>query len=237
VQPALKHGKLCVAPPRLYSSQAVGLSGSVFFPGQIANLSGLPLVGILASSQIRGVMATHPHTPLMERHRPKLVPRARRKPRRHWGRILVLVLVVAAILVGATFFRRQQAPAAAIAAASVPVPVLPGNNDLQVAGVQINRDLAGTGLSLTANITNTGSHSVTGATVTVSFRDKQGQVVEVVDRPIQGISGGNCELTNEFARHPIKPNALRFFCVTLDQVPAAWNRQVPEIQMLNATGQ
>lgn len=183
-------------------------------------------------------MATNPHSPTVETQRPELVPPAQGKPRRHWGRILLLMVVlVAAVVLGTIFYMRKQSPAAAIAGSNVQVPVLPDNHDLQVSGVQLNRDPAGTGLNIIANIINNGNHSVSGATVTVTFRDNQGQVVETVDRPILGIAGGNCELTKEFLKHPIKPNALRFFCVTVDPVPAAWNREPPEIQVLSAVGQ
>jgi hypothetical protein len=115
--------------------------------------------------------------------------------------------------------------------------MLPDHGELQIGGLQINGTPANAVLSLTGNITNTGSRSLTGAIVTVTFRDDRGEVVETVDRPIQGIDDGNCELRNEFLKHPIKPNGLRFFCVTVDHVPASWNRHVPDVGVLSATGE
>ena len=152
------------------------------------------------------------------------------------GPLLVILIVAALVAISYYVLRPASQPARSLAA-EVPVPMLPDRGELQIGGLQVNRTPVSGALSLTGNITNTGPRSLTGAIVTVTIRDDRGEVVETVDRPIQGIDGGNCEVRNEFLKHPIKPNGLRFFCVTVDQVPASWNRQVPDVRVLSATGE
>lgn len=149
----------------------------------------------------------------------------------------LLVILVVAALVAITYYvlRPASRPARSLAA-QVPVP---DGSELQIGGLQVNTTPVNAALSLTGNITNTGTRSLTGVMVTLTFRDDRGEVVEeTVPLSIQGIDGGNCEVRNEFLKHPIKPNGLRFFCVTVDHVPpASWNRHVPDVRVLSATGE
>jgi len=183
-------------------------------------------------------VATNPQTPIYEDRPIRLVPGRGRKAarRRRTGPLLVILMLAALVAITFYVLRPASKPARSLAA-EVQVPMLPDGGELQIGALQINRTPVSSALSLAGNITNTGPHSLTGAIVTVTFRDDRGQVVEAVDRPIQGIDGGNCEVRNEFLRHPIKPNDLRFFCVTVDQVPTNWNRRIPDVRVLSATGE
>ena len=51
-----------------------------------------------------------------------------------------------------------------------------------------------------------------------------------------GMSHGGTDLVgNEFARNPIKPKQMRFFriAVPVEDVPPAWNHEVPELTIID----
>jgi hypothetical protein len=101
--------------------------------------------------------------------------------------------------------------------------------------MQIAGDPASDTLTLTGQLTNKSSRLLNGAQVQLAFRDQKGKTIATLDRPIAGIAGGNCDATGEFAKHPIKPNELRFFCVSVNPIPDGWNHEPPATDVVTVT--
>ena len=103
-------------------------------------------------------------------------------------------------------------------------------SDLHLSGVQINRAPDGTALYFDGIVTNAGNSRVTGATADVGFRDAQGRLVATLQKPLVGMSHGGTDLVrNEFAKNPIMPKEMRFFRIAVEDVPPAWNHELPQL--------
>jgi hypothetical protein len=119
-----------------------------------------------------------------------------------------------------------------------PISVEGLTDDLQLGSLQMSNAPAGEELYLDGTAKNTGTATVTGATVAVEFHDAQGKVVGSTQKPIMGMARGGADLvSNEFARNPIQPNEMRFFRVAIEQVPPAWNHEVPELKIVEVKAQ
>jgi len=107
-------------------------------------------------------------------------------------------------------------------------------SDLHLSGVQISRAPDGTALYLDGIVTNAGNSRVTEATAEVGFRDAQGRRVATVQEPLVGMSHGGTDLVrNEFARNPIMPKEMRFFRIAVEDVPPAWNQELPQLTIVD----
>jgi hypothetical protein len=54
-----------------------------------------------------------------------------------------------------------------------------------------------------------------------------------IRKPLAGMSkGGVGAVGNEFSRNPIGPQEVRFFRIAVENVPAAWNHEVPDLKIL-----
>lgn len=96
----------------------------------------------------------------------------------------------------------------------------------------------GSALFLDGRVMNTGQRPVTGVECIVSFRDTNGNIIDSSRRPLEGIDRGGVDaVPDEFVKHPIKPNDMRFFRLAVKEIPADWNRNVPEVQVQNVTAQ
>ena len=106
--------------------------------------------------------------------------------------------------------------------------------DLRLSGVQISQPPAGDALYIDGLVTNTGSARVVGATAEVQFRDAKGNIVATMHKPMVGMAhGGTDVIGNELTRHPLKPNEMRFFRVAVDEIPPAWNHEIPELKVVD----
>lgn len=179
-------------------------------------------------------MVTNPRSTVSERTNLTLVRGERRKtvktPRTLTGRIIstAVALVVLAVVL------RYLPPGSRNAhAQNVHAPIEEAPDELQLGSVQMSVAPAGEALYLDGLVTNTGYGAVTAATVEVNFHDSHGKVVSSEQKLIMGMSHGGTDLIrNEFARNPIQPNEMRFFRVAIDQVPPAWNHEVPELKIV-----
>jgi hypothetical protein len=181
-------------------------------------------------------MATQPRFPQYPEKRPTLVPRSPRRPlkRQSHFRVAIIAAVSFAFALGVVTYLIRRGPAQHEPVSSAVLLQQPNNGELQVDSMQII-DGAGDSVTLTGQITNRGAHTLNGAQVQLAFRGANGHTVATLRRPAAGLSGGNCEVTNEFARHPIKPNDLRFFCVSVSPIPNDWNHELPDTQVVRVT--
>ena len=137
---------------------------------------------------------------------------------------LLLLVVVLKLLPP----RSKNAPVEA-----APLVAQAAPTDLHLSDVEISRATGGEALYLDGLVTNAGNAWVTGATAEVGFHDAQGQLVASVEKPLAGIGhGGTDQIRKEFARNPIKPNEMRFFRIAVEDVPPAWNHEVPELKIV-----
>ena len=184
-------------------------------------------------------MATNPRSSISDRPNLTLVTNERKKkartPRTLKGRIIstVLALVVLAVVLRYLPLGPRNAHAQ-----TGPVAVEMSPDDLQLASLQMSVAPAGEALYLDGVVKNTGLDTVTGATVEVAFHDAQGKVIKSLQKPIVGMSHGGTDLVrNEFTRNPIQPSDMRFFRVAVEQIPPAWNHEVPELKIIQVSAQ
>jgi hypothetical protein len=166
----------------------------------------------------------------------RIEDRKKRKPQRSKPLMGRVVSTLVALLLLAVVFRYlpPESGNAETRPTNASIPVMPG--ELSVAGLQVNE--APAGIYLDGIITNAGKSPVTGATAEVSFRDLQGNLVGVMQRPIAGLLQGRDDQTGgEFAAGPIKPNEIRPFHISMEQIPSDWNHQTPELRVVSVSVQ
>ncbi len=182
-------------------------------------------------------MATNPRNTLSERAGPSLVSSRRRMKLRKSGSVKGRLVSTAVALMVLALVLRFLPPGTRNAQAHetrVTVSAVPG--DLQFSDVQFSQAPGGEALYLDGLVTNTGKAAVSGATAEVDFRDAQGRVVASVQEPLVGMAHGGTDLVhNEFSRNPILAKEMRFFRVAVEQVPAAWNHEVPALKIVAVT--
>lgn len=105
--------------------------------------------------------------------------------------------------------------------------------DLQFSDVQLSKAPGGEALYLDGLVTNMGKAAVRGAIAEVDFLDARGQIVASEQKPLVGMAHGGTDLVqNEFSRNPIASREMRFFRVAVEQVPPAWNHEVPSLKIV-----
>jgi hypothetical protein len=109
--------------------------------------------------------------------------------------------------------------------------------DLQVSSVQMSEAVGGEALYLDGRVSNESKAGVKQAIAEVTFLDVQGRPVAQVQQPLAGLpKGGVGAVRGEFSQNPIGPNETRFFRVAVEQVPASWNHEVPELKIVAVKG-
>ncbi len=183
-------------------------------------------------------MATQPRFPRDPVKQPQLVPRRTRKRAKFppW-KVATVAITTTLILLSLSIYLVRQGPLRSAPPVASVGPLLPqaSNGELHVADMQIIGDPASDTLTLEGAINNTSNRTLNGAEVELKFLDARGNVIKVLSRAIAGVAGGECAVPNEFVRRPLKPNDLRFFCVTVTPIPQDWNRQPPETQVVTVT--
>jgi hypothetical protein len=140
---------------------------------------------------------------------------------------------VLALLVLGVVLRYLPVKPAPVSAQALSGAALSSPSDLHVSSVQISQPPAGDAVYVDGLVTNAGSARVTGATAEVQFRDARGNVIASVQKPMVGMAHGGTDLIgNELARNPIKSNEMRFFRIAVEEVPPAWNHEVPELKIV-----
>lgn len=185
-------------------------------------------------------MATNPRIPPEENRRePQLVPNSDRlhpkRPGSGTPGVVVGILAALALLAAVIYFMprnpKNRPPANA---AQVPTQPVPG--ELQLQGMQLVSGPTDSAYYLDGNITNTGPHSVTGIMADVKLRNNVNQVILDVQRPLQGMTKKDHGLVSDpLVKDPIKPNDTRPVRLSLENVPATWNHNLPEIQIVAVT--
>ncbi len=156
------------------------------------------------------------------------------KPRR--GGTLAVVLGVVVVLVGLLVVfsghhagGRQAGPVAALPAdayaGSLPISDLAMSESESLSG--------GKSTFLDGKIRNTGSATVNGITVQVFFRNAEGMPPHVETLPLFLIRTREPYVdTQPVSAAPLKPGEEREFRLIFETLPANWNTQMPELQVV-----
>ena len=184
-------------------------------------------------------MVTNPRSTISEGANLGFAHEERRRKRKQSTSLMnrVLSTLVALLLLGIVLRYLPPGPRSAqLEAEQSPARIAP--NELSVGKLQVIEAPGGNALYLDGLITNASKGVVTGATAEVSFRDTQGNLVGVMQRPMQNEPSVNSDQTKrEFSISPISPSEIRPFRVVVEQVPPDWNHRAPELTIVSVSAQ
>jgi hypothetical protein len=158
-------------------------------------------------------------------------PTATHEEKRNWTPILVglvAVLVVVGIIVVLTRGGKKTETAANPYAAN-----------LKLSGVKLSAAenyMGGSVTYLDVNITNTGDKALAGAQMQAVFKNSMDQVVQTETIPlhvlVENQMGGYPDLV-DLSRTPIGPGQTKTVRMTLEHISDDWNRNYPEMQLVD----
>ncbi len=83
-------------------------------------------------------------------------------------------------------------------------------------------------------VTNAGGKIVTHAVVEVTFKDEMGQLAQREDIPLQVLkTNGPYPEAVDFSVSPLDPGQSKPFRLTFEGISAQWNRQYPDVQVVD----
>ncbi len=145
---------------------------------------------------------------------------------------MLVGLVAVLLVVGAIVFFTRSKPATGN-------EVNPYAAKLQLSDLKLSAAenyVGGTVTYLDLNITNTGDKSVTGAEMKTVFKNSMGQVVQTETLPLHVLTenqmGGYPDQA-DLSRSPIGPGQTKTVRMTLEHISDDWDRQYPEMQVVN----
>ena len=156
------------------------------------------------------------------------------------GLILGIVgLAVIAILAGLFLSRGKDTPPAKPANTILPADAYAKSLALTFpeSAMSQSTSLSGqTSTFLDGNIRNTGTSTVTGATLQVIFRNDVGLAPTVESLPLSLIRTRQPYVDTEpVSAEPIKPGQEADFRLIFESIPENWNQQMPEVQVVHTT--
>jgi hypothetical protein len=145
------------------------------------------------------------------------------------GRIIAIaVVVVIVIAVAAAFLLRGQPKGVA-----GPPPYA---TNLKLSGFKMSaaENFVGATVSyVDGTVTNGGGKTVTHVVVQVNFKDDMGQIAQREEIPMQVLkTDGPYPEAVDFSVLPLGPSQSKPFRLTFEGISAQWNRQYPDIQVL-----
>lgn len=151
-----------------------------------------------------------------------------------WATAGLAVLVI----VGALIFASHRHSGAA---ANTTLPLDPYAGSLSISGVAMSESTSLSGGKSTfvdGHIRNTGTKTVTAATVQVFFRNEEGMPPAIETLPVSLVRTREPYVdTQPISVAPIKPGEDREFRLIFETIPANWNVQLPEIHIVRVTTQ
>lgn len=158
-------------------------------------------------------------------------PSPQQESESNWRPILLGVgLVVIVVAIVAVLLREQPK------SASNPHPYAANLklSDLKMSAAQ---NFVGASVTyLDGTVTNAGDKTVTQATVHLIFKDSLGQVTQLEDTPLRVLqTTGPYPDTVNLNASPLAPRQSKPFRVTLEHVSDDWNREYPQMQVMDVT--
>ncbi len=191
-----------------------------------------------------GTMATNPRIPSNgvtgePRRGPQLVPGPAVRPRPGSSVPGVLAVIIVAIaLTTAIVYYMPRVPKVSPSPSAAEVPTQPSGSQLQFSTMRMVLAPTGGALNLNGEVMNTGNRPIFGAMVRLTFHDASGAIVGTATAPLEGMTmKGQMSRTDNFSTDPLNPNATRPFHVTASRIPAGWNHNLPEMQVLTVSAE
>lgn len=192
-----------------------------------------------AYSIIKSLMQANPRIPLDEDAETPLRPIAPRPPaakRRGFAARIALVGVVMLAIVGGMFFYawrvRQNLKTQTLGPGQFQLDEEGPESALQISDPQMVQEPAGP-LDIYGRVLNAGTQRITRAVVQLTFKDAKGRTVATIQKPIHGKMKEQFRtLADDF---PLEPGQSRFFQVSVNQLPAKWNHEMPELKVITVS--
>ncbi len=189
-------------------------------------------------------MASNPKIPDLNqpsRRGPTLVPKPEPPASAFPG--VILAIVTALLLLGAVVYFMPRAPRnTGNAPAGAVTPTQPANGQVQFSDVTMSVAPVGGAISIDAQLTNSGTAELNGVMAEVDFPLSNGQM-GAVQVPVLGVAVGKSASTSkatgdteDLTKSPIKPGETRPVRISVNEVPASWNHQIPQIRVAETTG-
>ncbi|HVN18251.1 MAG TPA: FxLYD domain-containing protein [Dongiaceae bacterium] len=145
--------------------------------------------------------------------------------------IIGAVVLVIAVMVGIAFLLRE--PPRKVAPPSPYIAQLK-LSDFKMSAAE--NFIGATVSYVDGTITNTGDKTVTHVMVQVNFLDSLGQLAQREEIPLRVIrTNGAYNEPVDLNVAPLAPGKTEPFRLTFDKISAQWNRQYPEIHLLDVT--
>ena len=91
---------------------------------------------------------------------------------------------------------------------------------------------------LDGTLTNSGDKTVTRTILHVVFKDSMGQVAQTEDLPLRILqTTGPYPDTVDLSASPLAPGQNKTFRLVLEHVSDTWNREYPELQVMDVSTQ
>ena len=182
-------------------------------------------------------MATNPRIPpdddQTSSRRLETVP-SRKPPKGAWNGVLAALAIIV-VLFAVVFYYLPRAPKMSRPSPGATVPAQATGDMLQIQNVQLSPDPTGKSLLIQGTITNNGTQTVNGALMHVQFMGSNGANAGSADAPVEVLQtqgqGVKAKVTDAQALvdAPMKPNDSRPFRVQVNNVPADWNHEMPQL--------
>lgn len=147
-------------------------------------------------------------------------------------RTIVIAIVAVVAIAGIVALVLREAPKAA--SAPPPYAVNLKFSDLKMS--QAQNFVGATVTYIDGSLTNTGSQTVTHATVRVTFKDSYNQVAQIENVPIKVLQTGGPYLdTVDLTVSPLAPGQSKPFRLIFEHLSEQWNQAYPDLQITDVT--
>lgn len=145
--------------------------------------------------------------------------------------IVIATVAIAAIVAIAALLTREKPKAPA------GPPPYAANLTFSDLKMRQTQNFVGTGVTyIDGTLTNTGSKTVTHATVRVTFRDPYGQVAQIEEVPIRALQNvGPYMDAVDLSASPLPPGQNKLFRLNFEHISTQWNQGYPQLQIIDVT--
>lgn len=160
-----------------------------------------------------------------------------------------IVAIIVALLILAAIFWFTPSPRKVLNATppkNAEIPNQPTGDQLKMVISRVQpspaADRQNEDVTVEGELYNTGDTAITGMMMQGAFMDAKGNVVLNQTQQVQALTPQNKnkkmnEATMAFAQEPLDPQGMRGFRVTFNKVPPTWNKQRPELNIINVKTQ
>ena len=143
--------------------------------------------------------------------------------------IVLAVVVVIGVMLAAAFLLRETPKSAKTASPYVASLKL---SDFKMSAAE--NFIGATVSYVDGTVTNSGDKTVTHAVVEVTFKDEMGQVAQREELPLRVLrTSGPYPEAVDLNVSPLAPGQTEHFRLTFDSISAQWNRQYPEMRVVD----